>query len=87
MVFHVRFSNSNISLRQSENLPETSLCQGNSKINLISKKTCRLEKALTGLFCNTLLHICVKDVSSQIHHNAMCGRVSNYKNSCRRLKK
>jgi hypothetical protein len=81
MVFHVRLSNSNINFPQSNNLPETSLCQGNSKINLISKKTCRHFFKLTGLFCNTLLHIGVKDVSWQIHHNAMCGRVSNYENS------
>jgi hypothetical protein len=79
MVFHVRFSNSNINFLQSNNLPETPLCQGNSKINLISKKTCQNFFKLTGHFCNTLLHICVKDIPSQVHHNAMCGRVSNYK--------
>jgi hypothetical protein len=81
MVFHVRFSNSNINFLQSDNLPETSLCQGNSKINSLSKKTCQNFFKLTGLLCNTLLHICVKDIFSQNHHNAMCGRVSSYENS------
>jgi hypothetical protein len=81
MVFHACLSNSNINFLQSNNLPETSLCQGNSKISLILKKTCRNFFKPTGLFCNTLLHDCVKDVPSQVHHNAMCGRVSSYENS------
>jgi hypothetical protein len=36
MVFHVRLSNSNINFLQSNNLPETLLCQVNSKNNNVS---------------------------------------------------